>query len=88
VDLDLRLGAVRLDEGSCAFRVWAPRAEKVEVRLTAPGRGAVALEKADRGYHMGLAEGVGPGGTAWMKGSSDPIPPPVISRRACMAPPR
>ncbi len=61
MDLDLRLGAIRSDEEACTFRVWAPRAKKVEVRLTAAGGEAVALERADRGYHMGLAKGVEPG---------------------------
>ena len=44
-----RLGATPLDDGRCRFRVWAPRAERVELRLLgagAAGRAAAARATA------------------------------------------
>ena len=54
-DQDL-LGARYLGGGRTAFRVWAPFAEKVEVQLVAPQRGAVRMEKDGRGYFAAEAE--------------------------------
>jgi maltooligosyltrehalose trehalohydrolase len=59
--MDVTLGANYLGKGRCRFVVWAPRAEKVEVRLIAPGERLIALEKAPRGYHQAVAENVEPG---------------------------
>jgi maltooligosyltrehalose trehalohydrolase len=62
------LGAVYLGNGQCQFNLWAPRAQKVEVRLlergdtdgTQPGR-YVPMEPGERGYFRALVEGVEPG---------------------------
>jgi maltooligosyltrehalose trehalohydrolase len=40
------------------FRVWAPRARRVEVDL---GGRRIALRAEDDGYHAGLVPGVGAG---------------------------
>ncbi len=55
------LGAIPLREGSCSFRVWAPRCERLEVRLVAPGELLVPLQKGRAGYFQGVVAGVGPG---------------------------
>jgi len=55
------LGATFLGEARCRFLVWAPRAEKVEVRILAPRPQTVALEKTSCGYHRAVVEGVEPG---------------------------
>jgi maltooligosyltrehalose trehalohydrolase len=41
--------------------VWAPLAEKVEVRIVAPPERIVALKKDSQGYHQAIVEGVEPG---------------------------
>lgn len=57
-DPDL-LGALA-DGGGTWFRVWAPRADRVEVVL-ADGDRVEALTGDGAGYHLGRVEGVGPG---------------------------
>ncbi|MDD5641950.1 MAG: alpha-amylase family glycosyl hydrolase, partial [Syntrophales bacterium] len=55
------LGAIYLGEGRCGFRVWAPQAERVEVRLVSPREALYPLEKVEKGYFSGVAAGVEPG---------------------------
>ena len=55
------LGAIPLDEGRCSFCVWAPKAGRVELVLTAPEERIVAMEPAARGYIHVVADGVAPG---------------------------
>lgn len=55
------LGAVYLGGGWCRFRVWAPRAERVEVHLVAPEERLFPLLPEARGYHAAVVEGVEPG---------------------------
>jgi maltooligosyltrehalose trehalohydrolase len=52
-----------LGEGRCRFRVWAPQAPKVEVRIVAPPERIVTLEEEEkgRGYHEAIIECVEPG---------------------------
>ncbi len=52
------LGATPLPDGRCRFLVFAPSAETVDVRLLSPRERVVRLEREDRGYHHGIAEGV------------------------------
>jgi len=75
--MNLTLGATYLERSRCQFVVWAPRAELVELRIlddrdSTSVTGAVAkcshsggrlmrLQRTDRGYHEGVAEGVRPG---------------------------
>jgi maltooligosyltrehalose trehalohydrolase len=57
------LGAARLSEGTCRFRVWAPAAARVEVHLLGdeaggnPGR-HVPMMREERGYHVATISGV------------------------------
>ncbi len=71
------LGATYLENDRCQFVVWAPFAGRVDVRIVrsqeAASRGAprsvaqngpdrlIPLERAERGYHWGVADGVQPG---------------------------
>lgn len=55
------LGASYLGGGRCFFRVWAPRAESVAVRITFPGERLVPLERGEKGYYQGEVTGVEPG---------------------------
>jgi maltooligosyltrehalose trehalohydrolase len=57
---DKTVGAVYLGDHSCRFRVWAPLAEKVSVRLVGAER-IVPLTKSARGYHEAVVRNVGDG---------------------------
>lgn len=57
---EIRLGATYLGQGRCRFLVWAPRAQKVEVRLVWPDERLIPLEKNNQGYHHSIAENVEP----------------------------
>lgn len=52
------LGAASLGDGRCRFTVWAPAAEKVEVRLLTPRPRVATLDRGGQGYHHGVLEGV------------------------------
>jgi len=55
------IGAVHLGGESTFFRVWAPGAERMQVRvLGTPGR-LIELERDAHGYHAAIASQVGPG---------------------------
>ncbi len=54
-------GVVCLDGARCRFRVWAPERRSVEVRLLTTPERLIPLERAARGYHEGIVEGVAPG---------------------------
>ncbi|MGD8329316.1 MAG: malto-oligosyltrehalose trehalohydrolase [Acidobacteriota bacterium] len=54
------LGAVPLADGRCRFTVWAPRAERVEVRTLGDER-RVALEPGERGYFRATVPDVATG---------------------------
>jgi maltooligosyltrehalose trehalohydrolase len=56
-----RLGATYLGDGRTAFRVWAPQAQAVAVRLLSPRDERVPLAPAARGYFVGQLADVGPG---------------------------
>ena len=56
------LGARRLPDGSCAFRVWAPLCQLVEVVLESGGSAIPhALSAGERGYHCGTIANLPPG---------------------------
>jgi maltooligosyltrehalose trehalohydrolase len=55
-----RLGATPLSDGSCSFRVWAPRARRVEVKLGDEGR-LETLTPESGGYHSAFLKHVEPG---------------------------
>jgi maltooligosyltrehalose trehalohydrolase len=58
---DLKLGAHPLDGGRCRFRVWAPRAKAVAVRLIGPPERTAPLAPGEFGYHEAVIDGVAPG---------------------------
>ena len=49
-DISFRHGALHLGEGTTRFRVWAPRASEVELRILCPEPCAVAMESRGSGY--------------------------------------
>ena len=54
------LGAAYLGDDRCRFLVWAPLAERVEVRLISPRELSVPLEKHPQGYHGIVLDGCRP----------------------------
>lgn len=55
------LGAVYLGDGRARFRVWAPRARDVSVRLIAPAERTMPLRARPRGYFEAVLDNVEPG---------------------------
>ena len=55
------LGATYLGDGRCRFLVWAPLADRLEVRFVSPQKTLLPLQKGERGYFSCGAEGVEPG---------------------------
>jgi len=62
---ELTLGAIPFDSERCAFRVWAPAAEKAVVHLLSPTDRVVPLKKNELGYHTAIVEGV-PAGSDYL----------------------
>jgi len=56
-----RLGAACLGDGRCRFLVFAPLAQKVEVRILSARDRIVPLERIEGGYHIGIVEDAVPG---------------------------
>jgi len=50
-----------LQEGKCKFTVWAPFAERVDLRITRPDERVVPMKKAHSGYWQVLLDDVSPG---------------------------
>jgi len=67
------LGARPLDDGNTEFRVWAPRAESVAVRLPA---GDVPLAPAEHGLFEGVAQ-ARPGDDYWFALDGTALPDPA-----------
>jgi maltooligosyltrehalose trehalohydrolase len=55
------LGASYLGEGRSRFLVWAPLADRVEVRLVSPREALLPLQKDERGYFSAVIAGMEPG---------------------------
>lgn len=54
------LGAVYLDDNRTSFSVWAPFAQKAEVRIVEPEERLIPMRRDEWGYHNSVAEGVKP----------------------------
>ncbi|OGU13234.1 MAG: malto-oligosyltrehalose trehalohydrolase [Geobacteraceae bacterium GWC2_53_11] len=55
------MGATPLPDGSTRFRVWGPRAEKIEVIMPGSGRTSALLNPEGTGYFSGTIAGIGAG---------------------------
>jgi len=55
------LGAIPVGEAAYHFRVWAPLARNVVLRIMSPAPLTVPLTKGNLGYHECITEGVRPG---------------------------
>jgi maltooligosyltrehalose trehalohydrolase len=54
-------GATCLDEGRCAFVLWAPKVQRAEVRIIEPAERIIPMQRDAKGYHRVLAAGIEPG---------------------------
>ncbi|MGC8659509.1 MAG: malto-oligosyltrehalose trehalohydrolase [Desulfomonilaceae bacterium] len=61
VKYTLQLGANRVNESICEFRVWAPDVEVVDVHIVSPLDRFLNLSKDTSGYHWGCFHDVDPG---------------------------
>jgi maltooligosyltrehalose trehalohydrolase len=58
---DFPLGATCLAAGRCAFCVWAPLSETVQVHVLSPREQVCSLDRVEQGYHRGILDQVEPG---------------------------
>lgn len=65
MDFGFRHGTLHLGEGVTRFRVWAPQASDVELRITYPQRFAVAMHQLGAGYWE-VVPGNAPPGTRYL----------------------
>lgn len=59
--MDLTLGAILGPDRACRFRVWAPRAERIDVRLLDPSERLVPMTREADGHHSARVQNVAPG---------------------------
>ncbi len=57
----ITLGAIPLEDGRGRFRVWAPQADTLEVRLVSPVERLLPLTRGRDGYFYGIGDHVTPG---------------------------
>ncbi len=55
------IGAAYLGDNRCRFRVWAPTAQTVEVKLLSTPKRSIEMTPADKGYFEAVVDGVEPG---------------------------
>jgi len=58
---DSYLGSIPVGEAAYRFRVWAPLAQSVVLRIMSPAPLTVPMTRGDRGYHECIVEGAMPG---------------------------
>jgi maltooligosyltrehalose trehalohydrolase len=61
MSFEVDLGAVYQGEGVCGFRVWAPFAKSMHVRIVSPEERLIPMDRDERGYFSVAAERVEPG---------------------------
>ncbi|WP_338833092.1 Malto-oligosyltrehalose trehalohydrolase [Moorella humiferrea] len=71
------LGATYLGQGRCRFRLWAPLAREVAVRIVAPTERVEFLNPGERGYYEGEMEGVEPGSLYYYILDGQKLPDPA-----------
>jgi maltooligosyltrehalose trehalohydrolase len=57
----MNIGAKYLGEGRCEFTVWAPRVQKAMVKIVAPSKHILPMERDEWGYWRSVGEGAFPG---------------------------
>ena len=79
-NLGFRHGALHLGEGTTRFRVWAPRASEVELRIKHPERVGVFMQRDEAGYWEAVLENVPPGARYTFRIDGRPDRPDPASR--------
>jgi len=74
------LGAVLVDQDSCHFLVWAPRAHSAEVAMERPQPGLVEMEPAGCGYFRAVVRGIGEGALYRYRLDKEKLRPDPASR--------
>lgn len=57
----MKVGAIYRGDGECLFRVWAPFADKMELKITSPEESIVPMESKDNGYWALKLDSIEPG---------------------------
>ncbi len=60
-----RVGALYQGNDRCEFRVWAPLARQIGLRIAGPGERDLPLEKDEAGYWQTTADDMPPGSRYW-----------------------
>jgi maltooligosyltrehalose trehalohydrolase len=74
------LGASWLGDGRVSFNVWAPNAERVDVRLLDPQERIEPLASGEHGYFSGIVSGLNPGTRYFYRLNGDTERPDPASR--------
>ncbi len=74
------LGAVYRGAERCCFRVWAPRAETVDVKLIAPDERVIPMTRDEWGYFEAEVDGAAPGALYKYRLNGDTERPDPASR--------
>lgn len=77
---EFRHGAVSLGRDSTRFRVWAPDASQVELRITHPAGFTAAMERRDAGYWEAVLENAPLGSRYFYRVDGGPDRPDPASR--------
>ena len=77
---DVSLGAIHSGTGKCSFLVWAPRAKKMEIRVTDPRERTVPMQALERGYFFAEIDGIEPGALYRYRLNGDNEWPDPVSR--------
>ena len=76
----MEIGALHRGGDNCEFKVWAPRAADLSVRIASPHERIIPLKQEANGYWHALAEDV-PHGTRYLYRIDNRIERP----RSCLA---
>ncbi len=57
----MNLGANYLEDGRCEFLVWAPQADRMELKISGPPDQLLPMQRRERGYWRAVVEEVTPG---------------------------
>ena len=73
-------GSFLTEDGSCLFRVWAPKHDEVSLKLLTPQSRKVPMAPVGCGYHEATVQNVGPGARYMYELSGDAQRPDPASR--------
>ena len=73
-------GAQRIGGGACTFAVWAPFADRVDVKIVSPREYVIPMARDDRGYWTVTSEDIKPGTSYYYRLNNEKDRPDPASR--------